>query len=76
MSNGPVQVGDSWYWWGPTDGTEGASVLMESTGVTLNGLTLWRLVPGTVAFRGEILVEDGTEEFEFDDATGDVLYEG
>jgi hypothetical protein len=75
MSNGPVQIGDSWYVWGLTGATETASLALEDTGLTLNGTTLWRIVPGAAAV-GELLVEDGTEEFEFDDATGDVLYEG
>lgn len=75
MSNGPVQVGDSWYWWGPTGASGGEAVLLESTGLTLNGLTLWRLVTGQPT-GAELLVEDGAMELLFDDDTGDVLYEG
>jgi len=74
MSNGPVQVGDSWYLWG--QGTDGDSLTLETTGLTLNGLTLFRIVGGTPAGSGELLVEDGAMELLFDDDTGDVLYEG
>ena len=74
MSNGPIPlIGDTWYAWG--QGTDGDALILETTGLTVGGLTLFRLVPGNPV-GAELLVEDGAMEFEFDDATGDVLYEG
>jgi len=74
MSNGPIPLmGDTWYAWG--QGTDGQSLLLESTGLTVGGMTLFRLVPGA-SVGAELLVDDDSGEILFDDETGDVLYDG
>ena len=75
MSNGPVQVGDTWYLWGLTGAADGEALLLEDTGLTVGGTTLYRIVSGQPT-GAELLVEDGAMELLFDDTTGDVLYEG
>lgn len=46
MSNGPVQVGDSWYLWGLTGAVDGAGLALEDTGLVVGAQTLYRIIPG------------------------------
>lgn len=51
MSNGPIPfTGDTWYAWG--QGTDGQALLLQATGETLDGLALFRVVPGDAAAAG------------------------
>ena len=47
MISGQAFLGEALYMWG--QGTQGDSLTLEDTGLVLNGLTLFRVVPGASA---------------------------
>lgn len=73
MISGQNIFENGFFYWG--SGTAGQSFVLQATGVTVNGVTLWRLVPGSVTLGGiwEPLVTGGADSPEIVFSNGAAL---
>jgi hypothetical protein len=61
MSHGPTQAGEVWYFWGQ-EAAAGDGLVLEETGEELNGLPLFRIVPGAGTGGHWTIVANGDPE--------------
>lgn len=74
MISGQNIFENGFFYWG--SGTAGQSFVLQSTGLSPNGVTLWRLVPGSAGGDVSALIDDETGDILVDDATGQILHDG